>query len=488
MTAELRRYVIIHGHFYQPPRESPWTGLISPEPSAAPFPNWNERILSESYGANARAHTMDGPVVRISNNYQSLSFDIGPTLMAWLARHGNPVYRSIIRADGMSAERNHGHNNAIAQSYNHSILPLLSAADKEIQIAWGIEDFAFRFGRLPEGMWLPECAADADTLEAVARAGIKYIILAPWQGEFRPAPGSAIGNSSGPFVWRRGEQRLAVFRFDSEMARFVSFGDALTDGARLAHSIAQQALSQPPGSVLLIATDGETFGHHKKAGAAELARALNILAGHDELEITNCSRVMGLGLEAGSFEINGPSAWSCQHGVERWRSDCGCRLAADSSQHWRRPLREAMEFVKRHADSLYASMAAEVMTDPHQALKESIRLSVDSNPAATEQFFTRRALNEESVRNRLLTLFEMQRAAHAAFTSCGWFFDDFGGLEGRIVLRQAARAVELAGWYAPSIEPELLERLRPIHSNRRDIADAATLYLSLKTREARGRI
>jgi hypothetical protein len=272
------------------------------------------------------------------------------------------------------------------------------------------------------------------------------------------------------------------------MAGFVSFGDALTDGARLAHSIVERALSQPPGSVLLIATDGETFGHHKKAGAAELARALAILAEREELEVTNCGRVLDLGLEAGSFEINAPSAWSCQHGVERWRSDCGCRLAGDSSQHWRFPLRETVAMVKRHADSLYADLAAELMVDPRQALKESITLAIDPNPATTEEFLVRRALTEEAARNRVLTLFEMQRAAHAAFTSCGWFFDDFGGLEGRIVLRQAARAVELAAWFAPSIEPELLDRLRPIHSNRRDIADAATLYLSLKTREARGRI
>jgi alpha-amylase/alpha-mannosidase (GH57 family) len=488
MLAEQKRYVIIHGHFYQPPRDSPWTGLITPEPSAAPFPNWNERILSECYAANARAHTMDGPVVRISNNYQALNFDFGPTLMAWLARHGTSVYRSVIRADTQSAESHGGHGNAIAQAYNHSILPLLNDADKEIQIAWGIDDFVFRFGRAPEGMWLPECAADAATLAAVARAGIKFVILAPWQGEFRPAPGAANAGSAGPFAWRRGDLSLAVFRFDSDLAGFVSFGDALRDGARLAASIVDRALSQPPGSVVLIATDGETFGHHKKAGAAELARALAMLAAREDLEVTNCARVIGLGLEAGTFEINAPSAWSCSHGVERWRSDCGCRLTDGTSQHWRQPLREAMELVKRHADSLYATLAAEVLADPGEALKQSIRLAIDPNPAATEEFFVRRSLMDETSRNRVLTLFEMQRAAHAAFTSCGWFFDDFGGLEGRIVLRQAARAVELAAWLASSIEPELIERLRPIHSNRREIADAATLYLSLKTREARGRI
>jgi Domain of unknown function (DUF3536)/Glycosyl hydrolase family 57 len=429
---------------------------------------------------------VDGPVVRISNNYRSLNFDFGPTLLSWLARHGTSVYRSVLRADAQSVEQNDGYGNAIAQSYNHSILPLLNDADKEIQIAWGIEDFVFRFGRAPHGIWLPECAADAATLAAVARAGLKFVILAPWQGEFRPADANAI--SAGPFTWRSGDLSLAVFRFDSDLAGFVSFGDALTDGARLAGSIVERALSHPPGSVVMVATDGETFGHHKKAGAAELARALAMLAEHDDVEVTNCARVLGLGLEAGTFEINAPSAWSCSHGVERWRSDCGCRLTDGTNQNWRAPLRKAAEFVKRHVDLLYDKLAAEVLTDPLGSLKQSIRLAIDSNPATTEEFFKQRALDDENARNRVLTLFEMQRAAHAAFTSCGWFFDDFGGLEGRIVLRWAARAVELAAWLAPSIEPELIDRLRPIRSNRRETGDAATLYLSLKTREARGRI
>jgi alpha-amylase/alpha-mannosidase (GH57 family) len=488
MATDQKRYIIIHGHFYQPPRESPWSGLISPEPSAAPFPNWNERILSECYAANAHAHTMDGSVVRISNNYQSLNFDFGPTLIAWLARHGTSVYRSVLRADALSAEHHDGHGNAIAQAYNHSILPLLSAADKEIQIAWGIDDFVFRFGRRPDGLWLPECAADAATLEAVARAGIKFVILAPWQGKFTSASGAADKSAAGPFTWRRGDLSLAVFRFDSDLAGFVSFGDALTDGARLAGSITERALAMPPGSALLIATDGETFGHHKKAGAAELARALAIVAEHEDLEITNCAQVLSRAQEAGTFEIDAPSAWSCKHGVERWRSDCGCRLARESSQHWRQPLREVADFVKRHVDALYDKEAGELLAAPFEALKQSIRIAIDVDPATSEEFFVRRALTDETARNRVLMLFEMQRAAHAALTSCGWFFDDFGGLEGRIVLRWAARAVELAAWLAPSIEPELLDRLRPIHSNRREIGDAATLYLSLKTREARGRI
>ena len=234
------RYIIIHGHFYQPPRESPWTGLISPEHGAAPFQNWNERILSECYTANAHAHTMRGSVVHVRNNYEQLNFDFGPTLAGWMQTHGKSAYRAMTRGDALSAESHNGHGNAIAQSYNHSILPLLPPRDRDLQIAWGIEDFVFRFGRRPAGMWLPECAADDDTLAAVAAAGIEFVILAPDQGNFRGAGAESRG--AGPFQWRSRELKLAIFRYDRELSATVSFGDGLKDGARLAEWLASAAL------------------------------------------------------------------------------------------------------------------------------------------------------------------------------------------------------------------------------------------------------
>ena len=224
------RYVIIHGHFYQPPRESPWTGLISPEPGAAPFPNWNEKILSECYIANGRAHIMDGRVAHIRNNYAALNFDFGPTLISWLERHGAHAYRAIRQGDQQSVAERGGHGNAIAQSYNHSILPLLHPRDRALQIAWGIEDFVARFKRRPEGMWLPECAADQDTLRDVAAAGMKFIILAPEQGAFH---GEGAGRrGAGPFIWRSESLSLAVFRFDRDLSRAVSFDDGLAEWRR----------------------------------------------------------------------------------------------------------------------------------------------------------------------------------------------------------------------------------------------------------------
>ncbi|MGD0074094.1 MAG: DUF3536 domain-containing protein [Candidatus Binataceae bacterium] len=443
--------------------------------------------MSECYAANGHAHTTDGHVVHIRNNYEMLNSDFGPTLMNWMARHGAAAYRAIRRGDTLSVERCDGHGNAIAQSYNHSILPTLSERDKEIQIAWGIEDFKFRFGHQPEGIWLPECGVDEATLVAVAEAGLKFTILSQSQGEFRPAPGQD-GITAGPFLWRHGEVTLAVFRFDRDLAGQISFGDALNDGARLAELIVERALRLPADGAVLIATDGETFGHHKKSGAAELARAFEYLERRDDITVVNCAQYLAALPPAGGFEIHHPSAWSCAHGVERWRSNCGCRFDQGTSQEWRAPLREAMDFVVNHVHHLYDRSAEPLVKEPIVALKESIRLAIDTNPATSEDFFRRHQVFSESSQLQLSRLFEMERAAQATLTSCAWFFDDFGGLEGRVALRWAARAVELAAELAPTIERELLERLRGIHSNRREVGDAATLYLSVKTREARGRV
>jgi Domain of unknown function (DUF3536)/Glycosyl hydrolase family 57 len=481
------RHIIIHGHFYQPPRESPWTGLISPEHGAAPFPNWNERILSECYTANAHAHTMEGPaVVHVRNNYESISFDVGPTLAGWLQTHGKTAYRAMTRGDALYAAAHGGHGNAIAQSYSHSILPLLPPRDRELQIAWGIDDFVFRFGRKPAGMWLPECAADDDTLASVAAAGIQFVILASDQGRFS-GPG-AESRGAGPFQWRTGDLSLAVFRFDRELSNSVSFGDGLADGARLANWMADTALNLEPGAALTIATDGETFGHHNKHGAAELARALIALERRDDVIVTNCAEYLATHPAGGAFEISSATSWSCPHGVERWRSNCGCRNEAGTSQEWRAPFRAAMDFVKNHAEATYDRFAPALVKDPGAILRDAIRLLNDPNPAVHDEIFKRFGVADENYRESLLRMFEMVRAGQAALTSCAWFFDDYGGLEGRVALRWAARAVELAAEYSASVENELLERLRGINSNRRENGDAASLYLSLKTREARGRV
>ncbi|MGH7986410.1 MAG: DUF3536 domain-containing protein [Candidatus Binataceae bacterium] len=479
------RYIIIHGHFYQPPRESPWTGLIAHEVGAAPFPNWNERILSECYNANAHAHIMDGRVVHIRNNFEQLNFDFGPTLISWLERHGKAAYHGIRRGDELSRERLTG-GNAIAQSYNHSILPLLTERDRTLQVSWGVHDFVYRFGRQPHGMWLPECGADDDTLATLARAGIRFVILGAGQGRYHKE--GAQERDAGPFMWRREELSLAVFRYDPQLSGELAFSEALNDGAALAESLARTAFSMPPGAGLLLATDGETFGHHKRGGAAELARALAILETRDGLELTNCEAYLAAHPAGGNFLIDAPSSWSCPHGVERWRANCGCRMDLATSQEWRAPLRAAMELVNNHVASVYGRFAGALLKQPEEALRESPRMLLDSWLGIREEFFARYGVPEESAQERLLRMFEMERAAQAALTSCAWFFDDFGGPEGRIVLKWAGRAIELAAELTPSIEAELLADLRHIRSNRREIGDAASLYLSVKTREARGRV
>ncbi|HKV56552.1 MAG TPA: DUF3536 domain-containing protein, partial [Candidatus Binataceae bacterium] len=431
---------------------------------------------------NAHAQIMDGSVVHIRNNYESLNFDFGPTLLFWLQTHGKSAYRMLRRGDELSREEG-GHGNAIAQSYNHSILPLLEPRARELQIEWGIQDFIVRFGRRPEGIWLPECAADDDTLAAVAQAGIAFVILGSDQGLF-----SSSGREAGPFLWHRDELSLAVFRFDRNVSGAIAFSDLLSDGQHLAGALAENALALEPGQALLVATDGETFGHHKRAGAAELARAIRILNQRDDVAVINCADYLKDHPAAGHFRIDSASAWSCGHGVERWRSNCGCRMDRHTSQEWRGPLRAAMDFTHHHCNAIYDRFAASLVADSWAALKEAARLFADPAAIVQEEFFTRHKAKDEAAREQMLRLFEMMRAAEAALTSCAWFFDDFGGLEGRVVLRWAARAVEIAAELAPSIEPELLQRLREIRSNRNEIGDAATLYLSLKTREARGRV
>jgi len=447
-----------------------------------PFPNWNERILSECYNANAHAQIMEGTVVYIRNNYEALSFNFGPTLLSWLQNHGKSAYRAIRRADELGRQRRGGDGNAVAQSYSHSILPLLDARGRELQIAWGINDFIARFGRQPGGMWLPECGADSETLAAIARAGIEFVILGGDQGRF-----SRPGCDSGPFLWQRDELKLMVLRFDRSISAGIAFTDMLRDGAGLARRLTDGALALDPGQALLVAADGETFGHHKRAGAAELARAIKLLEAQDEVILTNCTGFLATHPPAGIFEIDSPTAWSCAHGVERWRSNCGCRMEPGTGQEWRGPLRSAMDFVRIHCDAIYDRFAPPLVADSWAALKEAALLFVDSSPALQEEFFTRHRAGDEAARQQLLRLFELERAAHAASTSCAWFFDDFAGLEGRVALRWAARATELAAELAPSIEPEVLRQLHEVRSNRHE-GDAASLYLSIKTREARGRV
>src|SRR5437667_6542272 len=491
-------WVCVHGHFYQPSRENPWLDSVPLQDSAAPDHDWNERVTAECYARNAAARILDDTdrIVRIVNSYGRISFDVGPTLFRWLARHAPDVYAAILEGDRVSRQAHSGHGNAVAQAYNHVIMPLASPRDQVTQVVWGIKDFERRFRRFPEGMWLPETAVDLATLEVLAAQRIAFTVLAPHQAwRMRGGPetpwlyiSDGKFDTTVPYRCRLPSGRsMVLFFYDAAVSRGVAFEGLLNDGGAFAQRLAAPV---PDGGrrVRAVATDGESYGHHHRFGEMALAFALQQLADGDTVRLTNFGAYLAMHPPTADIEIRERSSWSCPHGVERWRAACGCRMDSATHQDWRGPLREAMDFVNNHASAVYERFAPPLVDDAAAALLESIRLAIDANPALAEEFFVRHRVNSEASRESLMRLFEMERAAQAALTSCAWFFDDFGGPEGRVVLRWAARAVEIAGEFAPNVESELLVRLRPIRSNRREIGDAASLYLSLKTREARGRV
>src|SRR5881396_1219929 len=333
------RAVAIHGHFYQPPRENPWLEAVEVQDSAAPYHDWNERVTAECYAPNTAARRVDSAnrILDIVNNFEKISFNVGPTLMTWLERHAPDVYARVLDADRLSAQARNGHGNAIAQIYNHMILPLATRRDKVTQTRWGLADFRHRFGREPEGMWLPETAVDDETLDVLAAEGIRFTILAPHQVERVPA-----GGRPG---WHRtaGGRRIALFLYDGALSHDVAFGPLVRDPAAWIERLT--AGDRP--ELVSIATDGETFGHHHREGAVTLARVLEALRQRSDVRVDTFAAFLARHPPQEDVRLVAPSAWSCPHGVERWRSDCGCRVHGDRATHqrWRAPLRSALDWL-----------------------------------------------------------------------------------------------------------------------------------------------
>ncbi|HKN83424.1 MAG TPA: DUF3536 domain-containing protein, partial [Pyrinomonadaceae bacterium] len=346
--------LIIHGHFYQPPRENPWTGEVEPEPSAAPYHDWNELIHAECYAPNVE-------------NYKHISFNFGPTLLSWLEIQHRDTYLKILEADKESAPKRGGHGNAIAQAYGHAILPLCNERDRVTQIFWGLADFRYRFGREAEALWLPETAANDGVLTLLIEHGMRYVILAPNQAK-QPV------NSSRPYVFRHPDGSggsLAVFFYNGPLARAIAFENALSSSRGLVERFIQAARDV---DLVNVATDGETYGHHFKFGDLCLAHALEFEAKEAGFWITNYGEYLDRHPPEIEVEIdNGPSgegtSWSCAHGVGRWMRDCGCSTGGEPgwNQAWRGPLRQALNFLRDDTAVKFENMGSELLRDPWAA-------------------------------------------------------------------------------------------------------------------------
>jgi hypothetical protein len=465
------RAVVVHGHYYQPPREDPWLEVVVAEANAAPFHDWNVRIERECYRAvvAARLPGADGRIARIVNALSWTSFDFGPTLLEWLEREAPDTYAQVLAADRESRERV-GFGNAMASPYHHVILPLGSRRDVVTEVRWGIADFRRRFGRVPEGMWLPETAVDDVTLDVLAEHGVAFTIVAPHQVARPPARGL-------PGLYRTGTGReIALFVYDGALSHDVAFGVALKDGSAWARRMLEGAGAAH--SVVSVATDGETFGHHHRFAEMALARMVDDVRRAAAATLTNFAAVLAKRRPSERVSLVAPSSWSCVHGVDRWRADCGCRVAPELGLHqrWRAPLRGAVEWLAGELHALYDREAEALLTDPWAARDACGELDAHegATTAAVVAAYATRALSAAEV-VRARELLEMERNALRLFTSCAWFFDDVGGLEPLQVLRYAARAIELSG-APPSLEAAFVQRLAAAQSNDPSLGDAARIY------------
>jgi alpha-amylase/alpha-mannosidase (GH57 family) len=488
------RYVCIHGHFYQPPRENPWLEDIELQDSAYPYHDWNERITAECYEPNTASRILDnsGRIKRIVNNYARISFNFGPTLLDWLATKKPDVYQAVIAADRESMQHFSGHGSALAQAYNHMIMPLACTRDKYTQVIWGLRDFEHRFGRRPEGMWLPETAVDLETLEIMAEQGIRFTILSPYQARRvrkigagtweEPGPGGI--DPSMPYLLHlpASGRSMNVFFYDGPISRAVAFEKLLANGEHFAKRLVTgfaEGRSWP--QLLSIATDGETYGHHHHHGDMALAYALHYLESNKLARITNYSEYLEKYPPSHEVEIHENSSWSCCHGVERWRSNCGCNSGQHPgwNQAWRAPLRNALNFLRNTVAPQFEEKARRFLKDPWAARNDYISVLLDRSPENVDRFLARHAVRELGPAEQVtvLKLLELQRHAMLMFTSCGWFFDDISGIETVQVLQYAARVIQLAeDLFNNAVESKFLEILSQAKSNIPEHRDGAHIY------------
>jgi alpha-amylase/alpha-mannosidase (GH57 family) len=489
------KYICIHGHFYQPPRENPWLEAIEPQDEAAPYHDWNERINAECYAPNTASRILDDRdrIIDIINNYARISFDFGPTLLSWLEEKAPVVYRAILDADRESRDRFEGHGSAMAQAYNHVILPLASREDKEIQVVWGVRDFESRFGRKPEGMWLPEAAVDIETLEALACRDIRFTVLAPSQAarvrafgntEWHDVSGARIDTTIPYLQLLPSGRSIVLFFYDGPASRAVAFERLLHRGENLARKLASIAREDGRPRLGHIATDGETYGHHHPHGDMALAFALRAIETQGLATLTNYGAFLDRCPPQHEVEIAERTSWSCAHGVERWRSNCGCKTggSSDWTQAWRAPLRESLDWLRVRVAPHLRRAEERLFKSPKSAVHDYVDLILDRRVENVDRFLGVHALRplEPEERVASLKLLELERQFQLMYTSCGWFFSDVSGIETVQILRYSGRATQLARDLFPAetevLEREYLELLSRARSNRPEMGSARDLY------------
>lgn len=478
----MERYVCIHGHFYQPPRENPWLEEVELQDSAHPFHDWNMRVNEECYRQNAASRILgpDRKIIDIVNNYSNISFNFGPTLLSWLESHEPDVYDLILEADKLSMQKFSGHGAAIAQVYNHMILPLANTRDKHTQVIWGIEDFVSRFDRQPEGMWLPETAANTDTLEVLAEHEIKFTILAPHQAQkFRRIGVGRWADVKSdnlditmPYICNLPSGKsISLFFYDGKVANDVAYGGLLHNGKGFADTLINRFNKNKNEAQLMhIATDGESFGHHHRYGDMALAYCLHYLKTNNLAKITIYPEYLEKFPPTHEVQIAENTSWSCAHGIERWRSNCGCSSNKELSgkQQWREPLRNSLDWLRDKLAEIYEQSMLQYSNDPWKVRNEYITVVNDrsednvndfiqqvTNPSGSEQAIEL----ELADKIKFLKLMESQRMSMLMFTSCGWFFDNITGIETLQILQYAARAMQL---YHELTGTDLLDQFKQI--------------------------
>lgn len=488
----MNRHICIHGHFYQPPRENPWLGAVELQDSAYPYHDWNERITAECYAPNTASRIFDseGRIKDIVNNYSSISFNFGPTLLSWLKDHRPDIYQAILAADKESLSKYSGHGSAIAQVYNHIIMPLANRRDKQTQIIWGIEDFVYHFHRPPEGMWLAETAVDLETLDIMAENGVKFTILAPHQASmirkfddqnWQNVSGQKIDPKRAYLCKLPTGRTMVIFFYDGPISRDISFQDTLENGESFAHRLLGAFSDSDEEQLLSIATDGETYGHHHKYGEMALTYCIHHIQSKNSAKITVYGEFMEKFPPAYEVRIFENTSWSCAHGIERWRSDCGCCIGENRSwtQAWRKPLRKALDWLRDAVIPLYEKELSLYVNDPWEIRNDYIQIIHDRSRKHVQAFIKHHQIRklQKSEIVKVLKLLEVQRQCLLMYTSCGWFFDEISGLEARQILCYAACAIQFVREICETdLEPRFLKILQTARSNKPEFKHAGAVY------------